>query len=223
MNYRGSTCKFRNARSAFRNLHVDPLSSYLHEKQTSRIQSLYLYFIKIVPFWLRNIRFLIQNTWSLFYGCHYSSLHRLMSLHRKLDVKFFLMFIVAENTRSVNIIKWTNGLNIPHRKNFVYNVIFFINTHNNGICIITFVYMNASKQSAFDVAADQLNIVHCIAHSSVLLNTHTLLPAIGTTDVIGNTDNKQVKRNMSKYFQRMFMLFSLSFGYLFYDTYSYFL
>ena len=27
---------------------------------------------------------------------------------------------------------------------------------------------------------------------------------------------------MSKYFQRMFMLFSLSFGYLFYDTYSYF-
>ena len=27
--------------------------SYLHEKQTSRIQSLYLYFIKIVPFWLQ--------------------------------------------------------------------------------------------------------------------------------------------------------------------------
>ena len=26
--------------------------SYLHEKQTSRIQSLYLYFIKIVPFLL---------------------------------------------------------------------------------------------------------------------------------------------------------------------------
>ena len=31
--------------------------SYVHEKQTSRIQSLYLYCIKIVPFWLRNIRF----------------------------------------------------------------------------------------------------------------------------------------------------------------------
>ena len=30
--------------------------SYLHEKQTSRIQSLYLYFIKIVPFWLRKVR-----------------------------------------------------------------------------------------------------------------------------------------------------------------------
>ena len=82
------------------------VASYLHEKQTSRIQSLYLYFsyfIKIVPFWLRNIRFLIQNTRSLFYGCHYSPLHRLMSLHRKLNVKFFLMFIVAENTGSVNI------------------------------------------------------------------------------------------------------------------------
>ena len=36
------------------------VASYLHEKQTSRIHSLYLYFnyfIKIVPFWLRNIRF----------------------------------------------------------------------------------------------------------------------------------------------------------------------
>ena len=37
------------------------VASYLREKQTSRIQSLYLYFIKIVPFWLRNIRFLIQK------------------------------------------------------------------------------------------------------------------------------------------------------------------
>ena len=82
------------------------VASYLHEKQTSRIQSLYLYFnyfIKIVPFWLRNIRFLIQNTRSLFYGRHYSSLRRLMSLHGKLNVKIFLMFIVAENAGSVNI------------------------------------------------------------------------------------------------------------------------
>ena len=31
--------------------------SYLHEKQTSRIQSLYLFFVKIVPFWLWNIHF----------------------------------------------------------------------------------------------------------------------------------------------------------------------
>ena len=42
--------------------------SYLYEKQTSRIQSLYLYFIKIVPFWLRKYPFLIQNTRSLFYS-----------------------------------------------------------------------------------------------------------------------------------------------------------
>ena len=56
-----------------------------------------------------------------------------------------------------------------------------------------------------------------------MLLKHTLLPAIETTAVIGNTENKQVKRNMSKYFQRMFMLISLSLGYLFNDTYSYFL
>ena len=40
---RGSTCKFRKALRALRNLHVDPLRlchSYLHEKQKSRIQSL---------------------------------------------------------------------------------------------------------------------------------------------------------------------------------------
>ena len=60
MNDRGSTCKFRNARSAFRNLHVDPLS-FIPPWETSRIQSLYLYFIKIVPFCLWNIRFLIHN------------------------------------------------------------------------------------------------------------------------------------------------------------------
>ena len=35
--------------------------SYLHEKQTSRIQSLYLYFIKTVLFWLWNIRFKIHK------------------------------------------------------------------------------------------------------------------------------------------------------------------
>ena len=43
---------------------------------------------------------------------------------------------------------------------------------------------------------------------------NTLLPAIETIDV----ENKQVKRNMSRYFQHNFMLFPLSFGYVFYDT-----
>ena len=43
--------------------------SYLHEKQTSRIQSLYLYFIKIVPFLAMKYPFLntqqggIQNSY----------------------------------------------------------------------------------------------------------------------------------------------------------------
>ena len=80
--------------------------SYLHEKQTSTIQSLYSYFIKIVPFWLRNILFfntkhpVIILRASLFVV---TNVHRLMSLHGKLNVKIFLMFIVAENTRSVNI------------------------------------------------------------------------------------------------------------------------
>ena len=48
---------------------------------------------------------------------------------------------------------------------------------------------------------------------------HTLLPAIEPTNVIRNTENKQVQRNMSRYFQHIFMLFPLCFGYLFYDTF----
>ena len=43
MKDRESTCKFLNAWSAFRNLHVDPLS-FITQWETSRIQSLYLYF-----------------------------------------------------------------------------------------------------------------------------------------------------------------------------------
>ena len=81
--------------------------SYLHEKQTSRIQSLYIYTLsKLYRFGYEISVFLIQNTRSLFYGGHYSSLHQLISLHGKMDVKICLMFIVAENTRSVNIKKW---------------------------------------------------------------------------------------------------------------------
>ena len=65
-------------------------------------------------------------------------------------------------------------------------------------------------------------MIHQYHGSLLVVVVHTLLPAIETTDVIGNTENKQVKRNMSTYFQRMFMLISLSVGYLFYDTYAYF-
>ena len=104
---RGSTCKFRNARSAFRNLHVDPLSLHTSMRNKQVEFNLYIYTLtalsKLYRFGYEISVFLIQNTRSLLYGRHYSSLHRLMSLHRKLNVKFFLMFIVAENTGSVNI------------------------------------------------------------------------------------------------------------------------
>ena len=99
----------KRQRSAFRNLHVDPLSLHTSMRNKQVEFNPYIYTLttlsKLYRFWLRNIRFLIQNTWSLFYGRHYSSLHRLMSLHRKLNVKIFLMLIVAENTGSVNIWK----------------------------------------------------------------------------------------------------------------------
>ena len=77
--------------------------SYLHEKQTSRIQSLYLYFIKIYTVLALKYRFFYTKHPVIILRRHYSALHRLISLHGKMDVKIFLMFIVAENTRSVNI------------------------------------------------------------------------------------------------------------------------
>ena len=103
----GSTCKFRNARSAFRNLHVDPLSLHTSMRNKQVEFNPYIYTLttlsQLYRFGYEISVFLIQNTRSLFYGRHYSSLHRLMSLHRKLNVKIFLMFIVAESTGSVNI------------------------------------------------------------------------------------------------------------------------
>ena len=79
--------------------------SYLHEKQTSRIKSLYLYCIKIVPFWLQNIRFfntkhpviILRGSLFVITGAHVASW--------KNGCQNFLMFIVAENSRSVNI-RW---------------------------------------------------------------------------------------------------------------------
>ena len=110
---RGSTCKFRNARSAFRNLLVDPLSLHTSMRNKQVEFNPYIYTLttlsKLKCFGYKISVFLIQNTRSLFYGHHYSSLHRLMSLQRKLNVKIVLMFIVAENTGSVNIFKWTHS------------------------------------------------------------------------------------------------------------------
>ena len=123
-----------------------------------RIQSLYLYFITIVPFWLRSIRFLIQNTRSLFYGGHYSSLHRLMSLYGKLDVKIFLMFIVmivTENTRSVNIAatKW------PYSPWVLSS--YCSNEMTKFQCISISIWKSRFKKKVFAVSSAILTTVMC--------------------------------------------------------------
>ena len=77
--------------------------SYPHEKLTSRIQSLYLYFIlsrfsfEIFFFKYTTGRYSEQPPEQ---PAHTSR----MLLHGKMDVKIFLLFIVAENTGSVNIL-----------------------------------------------------------------------------------------------------------------------
>ena len=102
MNDRWSTCKFRNARSAFRNLHVDPLS-FIPPWETNKYNSILIFIL------YQNCTVLatIDPFFNFSTGVIYSSLHRLMSLHGKMDVKIFLMFIVAENTKSVNITRWS--------------------------------------------------------------------------------------------------------------------
>ena len=77
------------------------------------IQSLYLYFIKIVPFWLRNI-------WGFLYKTpgHYSTgviIRRYTVSCRFIEKwmsKFFLMLIVAENTGIVNICYYSQPLSV---------------------------------------------------------------------------------------------------------------
>ena len=77
--------------------------SYLHEKQTSIIQSLYSYFVKIVPVWLWNIRFLNTQQGGIENSRRARGSYVMLAALWKMDVKLFLMFIVAQNTRSVNI------------------------------------------------------------------------------------------------------------------------
>ena len=69
------------------------------------IQSLYLYFIKIVLFRLSNIRFKYTTGRYSDQLAEQRAHTSLLSLFGKMDVKIFLIFIVAENTRSVNIAK----------------------------------------------------------------------------------------------------------------------
>ena len=117
---RGSSCKFRNARSAFRNLHVDPLSLHTFMRNKQVVFNPYIYTLttlsKLYRFGYENIRFLIQNTQSLFYGRHYSSLHRLMSLHRKLNVKIFLSVYRSRKHWECKYFKYIVA---PERRDFV--------------------------------------------------------------------------------------------------------
>ena len=97
--------------------------SYLHEKQTSRIQSLYLlvYFIKIVPFRLWNIRFEYTTGRYSEQPPEQPTHTSRMFLHGKMDVKIFLMFIVAENTGNVNML---NSNALLSKRNFPYEHIY---------------------------------------------------------------------------------------------------
>ena len=87
------------------------------------------------------------------------------------------------------------------------------------ISITRGIWIALHIQALYKIDSHYIQIIHT---NRLICSSFTPLPAIETTDVIRNTENKQVKRNMSKYFQRMFMLISLSFGYLFYDKYLYF-
>ena len=101
---RGSTCKFRNARSAFRNLHVDPLSLHtsMRNKQVefnpyiytlTTLSKLYRFDYEISVFNTKHPVVIIRR-----YTVSCRFIENWMS-------KFFLC-IVAENTGSVNIYWW---------------------------------------------------------------------------------------------------------------------
>ena len=108
MKDRGSMCKFRNARSAFRNLHVDLLLRALRNlhvdppvfndtMRNKRVEfNPYIYtFFKIVPFWLWNIRF---NRAVFRTAAGAAGSYATATVPWKMDIKLFLMFIVAETT-----------------------------------------------------------------------------------------------------------------------------
>ena len=93
MKDRGSTCKFRKALRAIRNLHVDPLpfNPYIYT-----LSKLSRFGYEISVFKYTTGRYSEQPPEQ---PAHTSR----MFLHGQMDVKFFLMFIVTENTGSVNI------------------------------------------------------------------------------------------------------------------------
>ena len=98
------TGKFSTWRSTYPEIYTWILClSYLHEKQTSRIQSLYLYFMKISRFGYEISVFKYTTGRYSEQPPEQPAHTSRMSLHGKMDVKIFLLFIVAENTGSVNI------------------------------------------------------------------------------------------------------------------------
>ena len=89
----------------FEMIHVD-LCRFIPPWETNKLEfnPSYLYFIKIVPFWRYELS--VFNTKHPVIIIRAIIIRRytvIMSLHGKLNVKIFLMFTVAENTRSVNI------------------------------------------------------------------------------------------------------------------------
>ena len=109
MNDRGSTCKFRNARSAF--LKFTRGSSVFHTSMRNKqvefnpyiytLSKLYRFGYEISVFKYTTGRYSEQLPEQPAHTCMSH-----LSLVGKMDVKIFLMFIVAENTGSVNILVW---------------------------------------------------------------------------------------------------------------------
>ena len=104
MNDRGSTCKFRNERSAFRNWHVDPLS-FISQWETNKYNSILIFiYYQNCPVIAMKYPFLNTQQGGIQKQPPEQPAHTSrQQLHGKMDVKFFHMFIVAENTGNVNI------------------------------------------------------------------------------------------------------------------------
>ena len=93
MKDRGSTCKFRNARSVFREFTRE--SSVFHNtlrKKNSRIQSLYSHFIKLSDFGY-EISILVHKRVVFRTGARSYVTETVPS---NMNVNFFLIFIVTE-------------------------------------------------------------------------------------------------------------------------------
>ena len=100
MNDRGSICKFRNARSAFRNLHVDPLS-FIPPWETNKSNS-FLIFILYQKCTVLATKYPFFNTKHPVIILR-GSLFVVTPAHVASWKNGCLMFIVAENIGSVNI------------------------------------------------------------------------------------------------------------------------